>query len=124
VARPDLTIAAVSNPPATLAPGATFSVLDTAENRGTLSVGPSTTRYYLSLDPVRGPGDRILTGTRIVPALTPGEPSEGRVDVIVSTGTPAGVYFLVACADDLGRAPEDDEANNCRASATRRLRPP
>ena len=74
VARPDLSeTAATTNPPAPIrAPGTTFSVTDTVQNIGQAPSGPSTTRYYLSLDAVKGAGDTLLTGNRGIPGLAAG----------------------------------------------------
>src|SRR4029450_12598174 len=64
VARPDLAATAVTPAPAVpvRAPGTTFSVTDTVQNLGLAPSGASTTRYYLSLDPVRNTGDTLLAG--------------------------------------------------------------
>jgi len=126
VARPDLMETAITtNPPAPIrAPGTTFSVTDTVQNRGPATAGASTTRYYLSLDAAKGAGDTLLTGTRAVPALEPiptltatGTHS-GTVTVTIPAATPLNTYFLLACADDLNAVAESNEGNNCIASAT------
>ena len=36
----------------------------------------------------------------------------------IPTSTPLNTYFLLACADDVARVAESDEANNCLASPT------
>src|SRR4030095_11227944 len=66
VAQPDLVETAVTmNPTAPVrVPGTAFSVTDTARNLGPVTSAPSTTRYYLSLDPVNGAGDVLLGGSR------------------------------------------------------------
>jgi subtilase family serine protease len=38
--------------------------------------------------------------------------------VTIPTTTPLNSYFLLACADDLAKVAESDEANNCVASPT------
>jgi subtilase family serine protease len=116
--RPDLMVTAVSNPPATAAPGHSFDVTDTVENRGAAAAGPSTTRYYFSFDPVRTLGDKLLTGSRGVPGLAPREASTGTVSVTIPLNTLAGIFFLLACADDRSVVTESHEMNNCRASTT------
>lgn len=113
----DLTVLAVSEPPANLAPGGSFTVTDTTTNRGDAPAPPSTTRYLLSADPIRGPGDRLLTGARAVPALGAGESSTGTRTVTVPANVATGRYYLVACADDTSVAGDYDRANNCRTSA-------
>lgn len=115
---PDLVETAVSNPPATVAQGGSFSVTDTAQNQGVAGAGASTTRYYLSLDTAKSGGDVLLTGTRSVPALGVGASSSGTVSVTVPAATAPNTYFLLACADDTTTVPESNEGNNCKASAT------
>ena len=114
---PDLAAVAVSNPPASAIPGSNFGVTDTVRNQGGAIAGGSRTHYYLSLDAVRG--DMRLTGKRQVPSLGVGATSTGTTTVHIEKGTPAGSYFLLACADDFDAVRETDETNNCLASATR-----
>jgi subtilase family serine protease len=118
VASPDLIEAAVTTgPPApSQAPGTTFSVTDTVENLGPGPSGPSITRYYLSLDAVRGPGDILSIGARAVPALAPEASHSGTVIVTIPATTPLNTYFLLACADELATVAETDEGNNCSGS--------
>ncbi len=116
VSGPDLVETSVSNPPTTSTTGGTFSATDTAQNIGGASAGASTTRYYLSTTTSKS-GGHLLTGSRAVPSLAPSATSSGTVTVTVSAGTPAGTYFLLACADDTLKVPEINEGNNCLASA-------
>ena len=120
VARPDLVeTAATMNPPAPIrAPGTTFSVTDTVRNLGPVASAPSTTRYYLSLDPVKGAGDALLVGSRAVPGLAAGAVHSGTATVTIPATMPLNSYFLLACADDLVRVTESEESNNCVASPT------
>jgi subtilisin family serine protease len=114
---PDLIETSVSDPPALVALGGSFSVTDTVINQGTGSAGPSTTRYYLSTDTTKSSGDKPL-GTRSVPTLGPGAASTGTQTVTVPTTTTLGTYYLLACADDSlgGSVAESNETNNCIAS--------
>jgi glucose/arabinose dehydrogenase len=116
VRAPDLVETAVSDPPASAAPAESFPVTDTVLNEGNAAAAGSTTRYYLSLDTKRNAGDTLLVGNRAVPGLDPGSSSSVPVTVTVPHGTPAGSYFLLACADDLKQIAESKEGNNCRAS--------
>jgi subtilase family serine protease len=115
---PDFIETAVSNPPASAAPGAAFSVTDTVQNAGSATGGASTTRYYLSLDTSKDAGDLLLTGTRGVPSLASGANSTGTTSITVPATAPLATYWLLACADDLARVAEGDETNNCISSAT------
>jgi len=117
VTRPDLMETSVSDPPALVALGGSFSVTDTVVNRGALGARASTTRYYFSTDTTKHGGyDMPLTGTRPVPALEPGAVSTGTVTVTVPTTTTVGTYYLLACADGQAVVAESNEANNCIAS--------
>jgi subtilase family serine protease len=113
----DLVETAVTDPPVLGGPGSLFAVTETAQNLGAVTAPATLTRFYLSTDAVRGTGDRLLTGSRPVPTLGPGATSTGMVDVTVPANTPPGVYYLLACADDTGIIAENDETNNCVASA-------
>jgi subtilase family serine protease len=117
VTAPDLMETSVSDPPALVAIGGSFSVTDTVINQGPVSAKASTTRYYLSTDTTKNSGDKVLTKTRSVPVLEPGAVSTGTVTVTVPTNTAFGTYYLLACADDTGLVVESNEANNCIASA-------
>lgn len=115
---PDLVETTLTNPPATVQQGGSFSVTDTVQNQGAGGAGVSTTRYYLSLDTAKSASDVLLTGSRSVPGLAPAATSNGSATVTVPASTPLNTYFLLACADDLGVVAESAEGNNCRASAT------
>jgi len=118
VGRPDLVESAVSNPPATKARGGKFQVTDTVQNVGAAASNGSTTRYYLSLDAVKGAGDTALTGSRSVPTMAAGGSHSGTVTLTIPSATPLNTYFLLACADNGNTVVETDEANNCKASST------
>jgi subtilase family serine protease len=115
-ATADLTVTGLDDPSASTLSGGTFRVTDITQNVGAVTAAPSTTRYYLSLDTVRDAADVLLGGTRAIPSLGPGASSTATVTVTIPSGTPAGAYFLLACADDLGVVTESNETNNCRAS--------
>ena len=117
VALPDLVITAVGNPPASAAKGAKFRITDTTKNQGTVTATASATRYYLSTDQQKGGGDVLLSGTRSVSSLNAGQSASGNVNVTIPATTPAGTYYVVACADDAGAVTEGDETNNCKGSA-------
>jgi heparin/heparan-sulfate lyase len=114
---PDLVVASASAAPLGVSPGSSLAITETVENRAVVDAGASKTRYYLSADTAAGPGDRLLTGSRSVPALPAGAGSTGTVTVTVPGTTPLGLYHLLACADDLGAVAEQDETNNCQAAS-------
>jgi subtilase family serine protease len=114
--RPDLVVTAVTNPPATIAPGGTFRVTDTVANQGTVAAGVSTARYYLSADQQKDASDVLLGGSRSVSSLGAGQTSSGNTTVTIPSTMPSGTYYLLSCANDLGAVTETNEGNNCRAS--------
>ena len=119
--RPDLAQVSVTDPPANLAAGASFSLTETIENRSQVPVGGSLTRYFLSLDQVKSSGDVLIAINRSVPPLAAGAVSTVTKMVAVSADVPLGSYFLIACADADNALPESDETNNCAASASSTL---
>ena len=56
------------------------------QNGGAAGSKASTTRYYLSLDAVKGAGDALLTGGRSIPALAPGACHSRIITVTIPTG--------------------------------------
>jgi subtilase family serine protease len=116
---PDLTITAISDPPTSRAPGATFTITTTAANIGTADAAASTTRFYLSTTPTPDGTVQRLSGNRTVPELAPGTTATANRTLTVPTTTPPGTYHLLACADDLNAITELDETNNCRTATTR-----
>jgi subtilase family serine protease len=118
VGRPDLVESAVSDPPATKARGGKFQVTDTVQNVGAAESKGSTTRYYLSLDAVKGADDTVLPGSRSVPAVAAGGSNSGTVTVTIPSATPLNTYLVLACADNGNTVVETDETNNCKASST------
>jgi subtilase family serine protease len=118
IALPDLVAISITNPPATIAPGASFAITDTVQNVGAVSVPATTVRYYLSADRSQDSGDLRFTATRLVTSLAAGSSSAGTIWLAVPTGTVPGPYYVLACADDLDKAAEGNESNNCIASAT------
>jgi hypothetical protein len=118
VTRHDLTTTAVGVPPATKKRGTVFAMSDTAQNVGTVQAAASSTRYYLSLDPVKSANALQLSGTRTVPVLAAGASHFGTVNVTLPAGAAANTYYVLACADGAGTVVEVDETNNCKASAT------
>ena len=117
--RPDLVVARVSNPPATIGTGGAFRVSDRTVNRGDGVAGRSTTRYFIarsaagSIDDEKGV---MLRGSRTVEAIIGGAAGTGAREAVVPD-VPAGTYDLVACADARNRVRESNERNNCRAAA-------
>src|SRR5208282_455828 len=117
VLLPNLVETAVSAPPASVTPGATFSVTDTVENSGQVAAGTSVTGYYLSSTNSKN----ILAfqvGSRAVPALGAGATSSATVTVTVPGGIwPNTPYYLLACPNDTNSVVEVT-SSNCLASST------
>lgn len=107
---PDLTVSAL-NAPTTVAAGSSMTITDTVKNLGPDTAGPSTTRFYLSLNGSLDSGDIRLDGAREVPSLVFNGTNSGNTTVAVPAGL-SGRYYLLAVADDLGAVGEANEQNN------------
>lgn len=116
--RPDLVVQSVGNPPASVAPGGSFSIGDVTKNQSSVASAASKTRFYLSTDQTRSSGDKLLGGVHSVPVLNANGTNGATVSVTVPSGTTPAFYYVLACADDQGQNIETDEDNNCLASAT------
>jgi CARDB protein len=117
-ALPDLVVRSVKSAHASVRAGDELRVGFTVRNRGAARAGSSTARAYLSRDASRDRGDERL-GRRRVPPLDAGAKVRRRRQVRIPTGTPAGYYRLVVCADVRRAIAELRERNNCRASRAR-----
>lgn len=109
----------LSNQPASVAPGAVFTLRVTTVNGGTRRARRSTARAYLSRDSRRGNGDPRLVPAASVPLLKPGKSVRRAVKVTVPGSTAAGRWYLIVCADDTRRVRERNDRNNCRTSQRR-----
>src|SRR5207245_7134850 len=65
---PDLTETSVTNPPATVLEGSSFSVTDSVQNIGNVTAAAWTTRYYLS-NTTSHSGAGLRPGRRVAPGL-------------------------------------------------------
>src|SRR5437764_2870865 len=79
----------------------------------------SQLRFYLSKDTTRDASDTLLAGTVRVPKLKKGRSYKASAVVAIPSTTAASDYYVIACADDLGRVRESNEKNNCAAARTR-----
>jgi hypothetical protein len=114
----DLAVTAVLAFPAQILVGDTLSIIHTTKNLGSAAAGPTTTRYYLSRDAVRGEGDVALGATSAEPTLIPGGQSNPAATVsAVIPAVAAGAYHLIACANDDHPIPETTARDNCLSSA-------
>ncbi len=118
IALPDLVATAITDPPPAVAMTASFPMTDTVQNIGAGQAPSTTVRYYLSFDQAKDGGDLLVSMTRLVPVLSPGDSSAGVRWLKAPTGTAPGPYYVLACADDLAKVSESNESNNCVASAT------
>jgi subtilisin family serine protease/subtilase family serine protease len=109
----DLLVAGLSVP-SVIAAGGTVNAIDITQNAGGNASVPSTTRFYLSVNPSFDSGDVLLAGSRAIPSLTPGALNLGTTAITVPAGTPAGFYYVIAVADADGVVTEIQENNNTR----------
>jgi hypothetical protein len=117
-ASADLVVSSVEDPSANTMSGGSFRVTDITRNVGAANAGRR--RRASTCRSIRyGREDVLLTGARGIGRWRPAV-LDGHGDGVHPSGTPAGTYYLLACADDLGAVNETNEANNCVASDGRR----
>lgn len=109
---PDLSFLSLSLSPASLPAGAALTVSDTVTNQGAGVAGPSTTRFYLSANPLLDASDVALTPGRAVAQLASGASSQGSTSVTIPANTAPGIYYVIAQADGEGAVAEITENNN------------
>ena len=119
-ADPDLVVATVRRLPAFAEPGQGVTVGDTVKNRGNNAASASVVRYLLSKDGKVSSGD-LKIGRRRVARLAPGGKSADTARATIPPKAPAGIYYLLACADGDRDVAESSERNNCRRSTTSML---
>ena len=112
----DLLISAVSGPSAA-APGGTISVSDTTRNQGGGGASNFVTGFYLSSNSSLDSSDTRL-GDRQITELSAGASVSATTTLTLPTPLPAGLYFLIANADDGKAVVEAMESNNSRVSST------
>jgi uncharacterized repeat protein (TIGR03803 family) len=110
---PNLVVFAVTGP-ASVSPGGSLTISDKTTNTGAAGAGPSTTRFYLSVDSTLDPSD-VPLGQHAVPALAPGASYTGSVTIMIPPGQPPGHYSLLAVADANGAVAETNETDNVYA---------
>jgi hypothetical protein len=115
-ARPNLKVASISQPPATVAPGAGFDVTSRTKNAGKARAKRSVTAFYLSVDAAKGAGDVRFPESQSVRKLKPRKSRAGTTHVTVPATAAAGQYRLLGCADDRRKVKEKKERDNCRAA--------
>jgi subtilase family serine protease len=121
VTGPDLRVTAVGNPPSTGDIGMAIGTTDTTLNQGQTGSASTTVGYYLSLDTTRG-ADDVFLGTRQLTQLLANASEGGGASLTIPSGTPAGSYRILACADyPTSLVKETNETNNCLASAGQML---
>ncbi len=115
---PDLSVSTMTVA-STLTAGSTVSVTETVLNQGAGASGPSTTRFYLSINGTLDAADAVLGGSRSVAALIAGASSGGATLVAIPAGTAPGTYFFFAKADADSTVAESLESNNVKSRVVR-----
>jgi subtilase family serine protease len=109
---PDLVVSSIVAP-ARAGSGGTIVLTDTTSNPGSGSAGASATSFYFSSNFTFDASDTRLPPSRAVPALAAGASNTGSVTVTVPT-LQAGLWYLMANADDAGQVAETYETNNIK----------
>ena len=111
---PDLVVPLFIPPVIQSQGGNPVKITEWTQNTGSVATPPSITRYYLSTTNVVDPQTALVLGQRSVPALAPGEQSEGvSTALTLPSDLPVGTYHLAACADAPEQVVELQEENNC-----------
>jgi subtilase family serine protease len=133
VSGPDLVETGLSFMPSSVATGGSLNVTEAEQNIGDAAAGTTHLRSYASTDMVKDATDFLIlpncatADLRVVGTLAPGASSPGLTTARLcyrdsGTGTiksiPAGVYYLIVCADGAGNILETNEANNCLSTAS------
>ena len=114
---PDLVVPLFAPPLLKSESGKTVFITEWTSNLGNVASSPSITRYFISADPQLDPSTAQFIGERPIPALPPGEQSQGGTVTFTLPGNlPLGVYTLAACADAGMTIGELNEDNNCSFS--------
>ena len=116
--RAELTTS-VTNPPASIVRGTSFVLNHAVHNSGPVDVGEdSTIRLFLSANPTYEVSDLALTDVNATEwNLLAGGSQQLATAVRVPSGAAPGQYHVVACVDMKGDIFEQDDLNNCSASA-------
>jgi subtilisin family serine protease len=114
---PDLYVSTLTAP-ATAAPGAVISVLDTTVNQGGAAAGGSTTRFYFSSNVALDAADTLLA-SRTVVALNAGAAASSSTMLTIPAGVATGTYYIIAEADGAKAIAESRETNNTTARTVR-----
>ena len=121
----DLVVTAVTDPPATALPSASFQIAATVKNQGTDPAPATTTSFYL-VNTSTGI-KKSLKGGQSVPALAPGASDSSVVTITLFSDTIAATYFVQAsrrrAEERVGRG-RDEQLRQCRGrrSPCRRCR--
>lgn len=111
---PDLVVSSMTAPSAAGA-GASIAVSDTTKNQGGGASGPSSTRFYLSLNYLLDAGDVALQARPVGP-LAADASAAAVTSVTIPATTTTGTYYLIAKADDANAVMESSDTNNTRSA--------
>lgn len=93
----------------------TLHITEATINIGDAPASASVTRYYFSSTSPVDPTTATVVGQRNVPTLAPGALSDnGGIDLPLPGSPPAGIYYMLACADADNAVGETNETNNCQ----------
>ncbi len=112
----DLAVSSLVPRSSSVLAGGLLTVDLTTSNIGNLVCGATLTRLYLSQD-ASFSGSDVFLGELAVPALCAGCASSGSLAVTVPSGTPAGSYTILACANGSSSVEESGSSNNCLAGS-------
>jgi CARDB len=114
----DLVVTGLIAAPGRVARGERLSMTQLTRNIGSASAAASTTRFYLSRDPVKSADDILLAADTAVPMLGANGSFTGPAAVAIIPSSASGDYHLLACANDGSAVSEITNTNNCLSGQT------
>jgi subtilisin family serine protease/subtilase family serine protease len=110
-ARADLVVSVLTIP-ANAGASTVISASVTTRNQGTGTAAASTTRFFLSRNPLIDATDVLLAGAQTVALLPPAAVNASVVSLDIPAGTGVGLYYVIAKADADNVEAETVESNN------------
>ncbi len=107
-AKPDLVVTSLTAPTGSVTIGGPVSLGATVRNQGGAKARPSKLGFFLSRDGKRSGDDLALGGPVSIRALESGKKSTQGTPATIPTGTVAGEYSLLACADVRAKVGEQE----------------
>jgi len=112
---PDLIISSLTANPLELSSTSSTSTIEfNTTNAGNAAAQASRSRAYFSADAALSANDLTIADVDIA-SLNAGAGASSSLNFKFPSGTSAGTYYIIVCADQGGAIAESSEANNCKS---------